>query len=151
VASQDAFAASMLQDVGLLVLASKMSERFGKVLAAARGGERSLEEAETEVLGVTHAEVGAYLLGIWGLPYPVVEAVAFHHQPRRSSATTLDVVSGVHVASALAHELHVGHADGLACGPTLDVEWLRGLGLGDRIPTWRNLAMYEAKTVERQG
>ena len=37
--------------------------------------------AEREIFGVTHAEVGAYLLGLWGIPFPIVEAVAFHHRP----------------------------------------------------------------------
>jgi hypothetical protein len=50
-------------------------------LQNATADKRSLVEAEREALGCTHAEVGAYLLGLWGLPDPIRLAVAFHHRP----------------------------------------------------------------------
>lgn len=62
----DAFTAGLLSDIGLLLLAAKAPELLRR------------DEAE---LGFTHGGVGAYLLGLWGLPGKVVETVAFHHDP----------------------------------------------------------------------
>jgi HD-like signal output (HDOD) protein len=62
----DAFTAGLLSDLGLLLLAAKAPELLRR------------DEGE---LGFTHGAVGAYLLGLWGLPPAVVEAVAFHHEP----------------------------------------------------------------------
>ena len=65
---REAFAAGMLHDVGRLVLASILpGEMTG---AGAAGTQQTL-----------HAKVGAYLLGLWGLPPAIIEAVARHHDP----------------------------------------------------------------------
>jgi HD-like signal output (HDOD) protein len=63
-----------------------------------------LYQVEQQLIGVSHAEVGAYLLGIWGLPTPVVEAVAHHHCPDRIPHDALDAVGIVHIANYLAYE-----------------------------------------------
>jgi HD-like signal output (HDOD) protein len=56
-------------------------------------------------MGVSHAEVGAYLLGIWGLPSPVVEAAAHHHRPERVPQDSLDAVGSVYISNILAHQV----------------------------------------------
>jgi hypothetical protein len=60
-----------------------------------------MHEAETRVLGASHAEVGAYLLGLWGLPYPIVEAVARHHTPEDVRIAKFDVLASLALAMAL--------------------------------------------------
>lgn len=60
-----------------------------------------MHAAEIEVIGASHAEIGAYLLGIWGLPYPVVEAVAHHHQPGRIVQHEFDVLSALVIGHTL--------------------------------------------------
>ena len=144
--AQDAFAGAMLQDTGLLVLLSRLSGTFVKIVGQARASGRPLLEVENEVLGVSHAEIGAYLLGIWGLPYSIVEAVALHHAPARSNARVWDVVGAVHVASALAEEMvprkperHIGP------GVTLDREYLTKVGVADNLTAWRAIAAEEAR------
>lgn len=98
-----AFAAGLLHDAGRLVLMSRAGEQFGAAIEEARRRCVPLHIVEAEVLGATHAEVGAYLLGLWDLPHDVVEPVAFHHSrpPRREPTDTAAVVS---LANALAHE-----------------------------------------------
>jgi hypothetical protein len=63
--------------------------------------QMQLHEAETQIFGVSHAEVGAYLLGIWGLPYPVIEAVAHHHAPQRVPPSHFDVLAALAVSHSL--------------------------------------------------
>ncbi len=67
--------------------------------------ERGVPEhdVEAEVLGVTHAALGAYLLGSWGLPLTVIEAAAFHHAHSTVAARPHSVLPLVHLASILAH------------------------------------------------
>ena len=79
-------AAALLHDVGKLVIAEKSPEHFARAIAGMRQDKRPLFSVEEDLIGVSHAEVGAYLLSLWGLPGPVVEAVAFHHHPERVAA-----------------------------------------------------------------
>ncbi|NNF66588.1 MAG: HDOD domain-containing protein, partial [Gammaproteobacteria bacterium] len=69
----------MLHEVGKLVLSSQFGDKYQKVVAMQKQDGKSCWEAEQEVFGHTHCEVGAYLLGLWGLPNPIVESAAFHH------------------------------------------------------------------------
>ncbi|PKM07217.1 MAG: hypothetical protein CVV14_09365 [Gammaproteobacteria bacterium HGW-Gammaproteobacteria-4] len=75
-----------------------------------------------------YAEAGAYLLGLWGLPMPIVEAVASHHQPGKSRSRGFWVGGAVHVARAL------------VSGEDIDEDYLDSVGLRDRLPAWRKLA-----------
>jgi putative nucleotidyltransferase with HDIG domain len=97
--------AALLHDVGRLALASKMPDVFSSVLALVR--ERKCEpfEAEEELLGTSHAEIGAYLLGLWGVAPAASEAIAHHHHPTRIPHSGFDISIAVYVADVLAHEL----------------------------------------------
>lgn len=127
--------AGLLHDVGRLVLASEMPEPYGKILEAARSGQQPLWRVEQAELGASHAEVGAYLLGLWGLPNPVVEAVGFHHRPLDCPVRAFAPVIAVHVADALAHE-QSAPADA-SSPPSIEPELLETLGLTNRLELWR--------------
>ena len=124
----------MLHDVGKLVLVTRLPEQALAIAAAAAETGRPWHELEEEVLGVTHAEIGAYLLGLWGLPQQTVEALAFHHTPERLSRTAFDVLSAVYVADVLIDEEMVAQNLGGAelSGP-LDDEYLATLGVADQV------------------
>ena len=68
----------------------------------------SILEAEYEIFSGTHAEVGAYLFGLWGLPKFIVEAAAFHHNPMEclDDKFGFNTLTAVHVANALVHETY---------------------------------------------
>ncbi len=78
--------------------------------------------------GPHYAEAGAYLLGLWGLPMPIVEAVAYHRMPSRVRGSGFWVTGAVHVASAL------------ACGDEVDMDYLRAVGVVDKLPKWQSMA-----------
>ena len=90
---------------------------------------------EREKLDATHAEIGGYLLGIWGLPSAVVSAVACHHTPQHLSNPELDAVTAVHVADALVREQDA-ESNGLHSSE-IEEEYLRVVGAADRLPEWR--------------
>lgn len=126
--------ASILHDVGKLILAQNVPEQYQQAAAHARDKSAPLWKAEREVFGSTHAEVGAYLLGLWGLPDPIVEATAFHHCPGRSFGEKFAPLTAVHVANVLVHDWH--DKDNRE-SEEVDFEYLAQLGLADRVPAWR--------------
>ncbi|MDB6159274.1 MAG: hypothetical protein JWO04_2980 [Gammaproteobacteria bacterium] len=99
--SDDTLLAGLLHDIGYWVLAQECPQDLTRAVELAVSQDIPLHAAEYQVLGASHAEIGAYLLGIWGLPYPVVEAVAHHHQPERVTQTEFDVLSALVIGHAL--------------------------------------------------
>jgi len=97
--------AALLHDIGSLFLASAMPDQFCAVLARKRACGCRTFEAEEELIGTSHAEIGAYLLGLWGIPNLAVEAIAHHHHPTRVPNAGIDSTVVVYVADLLAHEL----------------------------------------------
>ncbi|WP_027183859.1 response regulator [Desulfovibrio inopinatus] len=107
---QMSFLAGMLHDIGKLILATAIPDEYAKVISASRENNRALLSMEYELLGFSHAHVGGYLLGLWGLPGQVVDAVAFHHEPD-STETSFTPTLAVHIANVFDHELRVVHAE----------------------------------------
>ena len=85
--ADEAYAVGLLHDVGRLVLAVEMRDRYAEVLMSATASGRPLYEVEQERLGVTHGEVAAHLFAMWALPVPLIEAIAHHHAPRALPGT----------------------------------------------------------------
>jgi HD-like signal output (HDOD) protein len=135
------FLAGLLHDVGQLILACGLPEAYGRVLDSARPRHQPIWEAEQAEFGATHAEVGAYLLGLWGLPNPVVEAVALHHRPGAAVASKFSPVVAVHVANAFTHD-QTGTHDQWP-GNQIDMKCLARLGLTDRVDRWREHCFQE--------
>jgi putative nucleotidyltransferase with HDIG domain len=130
-----ALMAGLLHDVGKLILAGSLPKKYRALTARTRDEGISLCQAEREALGATHAEVGAYLLGLWGLPDAIVEATAFHHDPIRSLSSSFTALTAVYVANTLVNE----RAGAVASGTVepLDLEYLEGVGSANRVAAWR--------------
>ncbi len=94
----DAFLAGLLHDVGRLVVVSQLPAASPVVDS---DGDLELEQS---VIGVTHAELGAYLVGLWGLPYSVLWAAASHHEEEVVGEGALDVAAAVYVAEQVLSE-----------------------------------------------
>jgi len=101
-AADEAFLAGLLHELGALVLAARDPGRRRATVAEARQARRRIDDVETEMLGTTHADLGAYLLSLWGLPQTVVDAVLRHHEAEVADRPSIALA--VHVASALVAE-----------------------------------------------
>jgi HD-like signal output (HDOD) protein/CheY-like chemotaxis protein len=133
--------AALLHDIGTLLLASKMPETYRATLDHAREYNCRRFEAEEELLGASHAEIGAYLLGLWGIPNLAIEAIAHHHRPDRISHSGLDCSIAVYVADLLAHECEArakGHTDVELS--KADLSCLESLGVLPQLEEFRELA-----------
>lgn len=112
-----AFTAGLLHDIGKLMLASRQPAELAFLLDAAKTSRRPLHAVELERHGATHADTGAYLLGVWGLPEQVVDAVAGHHTTRPIDSARLDAADAVYLANLLVaeSERRIDAAQALAC------------------------------------
>jgi HD-like signal output (HDOD) protein len=137
--ADESLMAGLLHDSGKLVLASNVPEQYAQALALAKRKNVTQLEAEQEIFGTTHAEVGGYLLGLWGLPDSIVGAVAFHHCPSKWLGQAFSPLTAVHVANVLQRE----HSDTGTEEDMLvtDYNYLSKLGLADRLPAWRELCL----------
>ncbi len=133
----DAFIAGLVHDVGKLVLAAGIPRKYKEILSAAQREGATSENAEGRALGTTHAEVGGYLLGLWGLPDPIVEAVAFHHQPSRCVSRVFSPLTAVHAADILVCSLSDSGTVGAA--PQIDSTYLAELKLEGRLEPWTDI------------
>lgn len=136
-ASDDALMAGLLHDSGKVVLAANLPAQYGSAMSLANEKGICLEAAEREVLGTSHAEVGGYLLGLWGLPGPIVEAVSFHHHPGKSLGQTFAPLTAVHAANALDHEKTNDPTHGKAS--PIDMDYLLSVKMAGRIPEWEKI------------
>jgi HD-like signal output (HDOD) protein len=133
--------AGMLHDVGKLILAWKFPERFKNLLAQGAEERCPLYKLEEREYGFSHAEIGAYLLGLWGLPYTLVEAVALHHGPNRVPHENFDALSAVYVANLLAHELEAPSSEvPLPDDTETNRKELAALGVEGDLDAWRAMA-----------
>lgn len=125
--------AGLLHDIGKLIIGSSDPTLPRKIAEKAMATGRPGCEIERELFGCSHAEVGAYLLGIWGLPTPIVEAVAWHHRPAQSMTNEMSPLAAVHFADALhAQTLSAEHH----CCETFDSQFLERIGRLDRAGVW---------------
>jgi HD-like signal output (HDOD) protein/ActR/RegA family two-component response regulator len=133
----DTFTAGILHDLGKLMLFCHHPKKYEGALDLAEKRKVCLRTAERELLGTTHAEIGGYLLWLWGLPDSVAEAVAFHHNPSACPADHFDALTAVHVAEVLVRSTHAG-TSALEAG--LDMDYLTRIGAIHELPEWEALA-----------
>ena len=128
--AEDAYIAGILHQIGELILAYHLTEEFNQVRQLMKTKpELSQNQAELEVIGITHAEIGAYLLGIWGIPYNVIEAVANYMIPNTVPHESFDIVDVVAISAALAP--HIKDIEHGKMSPEQAMEILSNKGWGE--------------------
>ncbi len=111
--SENAFTAALMHDVGKIILARFVPQGLAEIVETVHSEQLAMYDAEKKVLGLSHPALGAWVLGRWGLPSPIVEAVEFHHHPTRAQGS-FDLAGIVYLANILAHRSGIGYGgDGL--------------------------------------
>jgi len=129
--------AGLLHDLGKLILATNFKDTYQQVQTESQNSDHELWELEYEAFGTSHAEIGAYLMGLWNLENPIIEAIAFHHCPAKSVATQMGLLTAVHVANAMDHE--EDSPEDQETDLQYDDEYLDRLGVTNRIPHWHQV------------
>ena len=136
----EAATAGMLHDVGKLVLADALGAEYTDTMRDRFGGGQAIWQIEWETFGASHAEVGAYLLGLWGLPEPVIAATAWHHRPSESGLREFSALTAVHAADVVAHRIERRrNSDRPVEAP--DERYLESLALVGALPRWVELCI----------
>lgn len=125
--------AGMLHDMGKLLLSTQTPTQYEEILSAAGAADMPEHEAEQRLLQTTHGEVGAYLLGLWGVHGEILESVAFHHVPGTCPSQAFTPLAAVHAADYFEHK-HLDIQGETAC--ELNMQFLEQCGLAHRVPQW---------------
>lgn len=135
--SENAMMASFLHDLGKLLLAEYFPDDYTSAIRMQKENSIKIQDAEKEIFGVTHAEVGAYLLGLWGLPESIIAGIAYHHSPSVFVGKELEICGLIHIAELMAYheELMPGRWDRLN---GIDAAYVDSIGLSGKISLWRD-------------
>jgi HD-like signal output (HDOD) protein/ActR/RegA family two-component response regulator len=129
VSPDDAWLTGLVHDIGYWILVQECPQQLAQAIALSKAQAMPLFECELKTIGATHAEMGAYLLGLWGLPYPIVEAVALHHTPGVITSHGYDLLAALAVAHTL---LEPANAQAISLvgssEPGVDADYLARLG-----------------------
>lgn len=140
-AVDDAYLAGLFHDVGQLLFAVNYPELYNELLMLVQDKHMPLWETEQEVLGASHAQLGAYLMGLWGMSEAVCEAIAFHHCPVLSMAKSFTPLTALHAAEVLGSMLYPAGQVGKPVA--YDDAYLEACGLAERIGVWEDKAREE--------
>jgi len=94
--------AGLLHNIGMVVLISHFTSVYAEVLKLGFGNSEEYAETEKRLMGVTHQELGGYLLNWWELPLPIVEAALYHHTPLDERVINRELLCVVYLANAYA-------------------------------------------------
>ncbi|HEY4056168.1 MAG TPA: HDOD domain-containing protein [Kofleriaceae bacterium] len=140
--SDDAFAAGLLHDIGRMIIGLRMPRELSRIQQRAQETNEPIHKVEREIIGTTHGAIGAYLLALWGVPFTVVEAVAFHSNPSVVPNGDLELLCAVHAAEAL-HEIQsAGLPD-----DRLDFATIERAGLLRELPRWDAIVAEERASM----
>lgn len=128
---REAALAGLFHDIGRLIIVSQLPGPYKEVLSLMKYDGVPAAQAEWRVLGASHAEIGAYLLGLWGLADGIVEAVAWHHDPCGCHGESFSALTAVHAAEALIHGDE---------GASADDEYLARFGGEAKMHAWAAIA-----------
>ncbi len=134
--ADNAFTAGLLHDLGKLVLAASMPKKYQKVLEMASTRKKELRKVEFKAFSASHAEVGGYLSGIWGLPGDIVEALTFHHRPHQYPNGKNSLPAIISLADMFSHQMNPVQCQGDI--PNFSRERMQLLANEERIKQWRS-------------
>lgn len=124
---EEFFVAGLIHDIGKVVWLQYFREELVQVLAESQRQRKTMITVENELLGINHSRVGRLVAKHWGLPDRLIDAIAWHHDPRLSESH-MSFVSVIHVADCLANALRMG-SSGNGISPWIRPDAWEALGL----------------------
>lgn len=129
------FIGGIVHDIGKLLLYSSMGEEYLSILEKVETDTLAMHSAESLLYDADHGDIGGYLLGVWGLPGPVVEATTFHHKLDKYPEESFCPALAVHGANVIYYSLYPKRCIGKA--PEVETTFIQQAGLEDRFDRWQ--------------
>ena len=98
------FVAGLLHDIGQLVMYQSIPDKCNEALQRTQSQGTPLYIAEREIIGFSHADVGAALMQRWKLPDSLIETAKYHHEPGLAKNHKEDVAT-IHIANYIANSI----------------------------------------------
>ena len=131
--------AGLIHDIGKVAIKMELPREYEKITELSQEKKISRLEAEREVLGLDHAEVGSWLAKSWNLPNKLVEPIACHHDPHLAKEEQ-QASAIVHFANIMIRGLGYGHAGDIWVPPLNNKAWkLLALAPADIDPLLREV------------
>ena len=133
----NAFITGLLHDLGKIIFAANFPETYANVFKLSQERNITFIEAELQVMGASHAQVGAYLLGLWGLPDIIVEGVALHHSPDKHPNKAFTPLIAVYFANIFENNARTSSDEMDRAFGTLPMMQSR---FHEKIPIWKPIS-----------
>jgi HD-like signal output (HDOD) protein len=142
---EQCFAAGMLHDIGKLIFLVNFPDQYQEAVQTSRTKNIPIFDAEIIQFGVGHGEVGAYLLGLWGMPEYQIRSTACHHEPCQEKECGREalILGIVHAANCLDHELRVVNPQ--YARHAADESYLAKIGYENRYAEWHTICLERLK------
>lgn len=134
-----AYLGALLHNMGLLIFISKLPEKFDILISEIEQSDTNVTELEQQIFGFTHAEAGAYVLGLWKIPPRIIESILLQTHPDEVDYNGVNALTAVHVAAALLKPPST-HAWERLFDMELDTHYLERIGKLDQLSHWEKLA-----------
>jgi putative nucleotidyltransferase with HDIG domain len=107
----NAYVAGLLHDIGIIVESQFLQDDFNRVLIKAREEEKNLSQAELEVFGYNHADIGMAIAESWNLPQDLVEAIGFHDNPFEVDQDPSRLASVLYISEYCCQQSSIGYLE----------------------------------------
>lgn len=104
---EDIFTGGLLHDIGKLIHATYLSEKFEDIIADVEETGSQMFESEKKILGFDHVQTGSALAKKWHLPQKIIDMIAHHHLSDASCTLTKEVAA-VHIGNTICISLRMG-------------------------------------------
>lgn len=130
----NAYLSGLLHDSGKLILLSNRPQEYKKAIQMSQESGEPMHVVEKQMFGVTHAELAAYVFGLWGMPNSTIEAILYHHSPMDNQNKTFTALTAVHMADSLFYAIDNDEAD--LESARYDKDYIESLGMTDQVKKW---------------
>ncbi len=134
----DTYLAGLLHDLGVVLMAAHLPDTYVAAMKLAQSEDIPIFESEKSIIGASHAELGGYLLGLWGLDDSIILTAAYHHHPRHCGIQDLIPLTFVHAANVLDNAAPTASAEPKDLR-YLDWDYLEKLELTDKVAQWHEM------------
>jgi HD-like signal output (HDOD) protein len=127
--SGEVFTAGLLHDLGIPIIYKYFNKEYKEITDAVNNSNMTYLEAEEKYLGITHQDIGRFLVDRWNLPVSIADVISFHHNPSLAE-NNRELIALVHLADFMTKQLKIGEFN-WDDGGELDKEVIEILRLGD--------------------